>query len=165
MLTACFAIDGTKVWVEKNDSRMVNAYNRLYSFVNVCKRIAIIIKMAKSEQKTCLECGNTIVGRIDKKFCSDLCRIAYNNKLNSDDTNYVRNVNNILRKNRRILLDLNPEGKNKVSRDKLKAKGFDFRYFTSTYTTKEGSLYFYCYDQGYLPIEKESYLLVIKKDF
>ncbi len=121
--------------------------------------------MAKQEQKTCLECGEAIVGRIDKKFCSDLCRIAYNNKLNSDNTNYVRNVNNILRKNRRILLDLNPEGKSKVSRDKMKAMDFDFRYYTSTYTTKEGAQYFYCYEQGYLPIEKDGCLLVIKKDF
>jgi len=121
--------------------------------------------MAKSAEKTCLECDEVIVGRVDKKFCSDLCRIAYNNKLNSDGTNYVRNVNNILRKNRRILLDLNPEGKSKVSRDKLKGKGFDFRYYTSTYTTKEGAQYFYCYEQGYLPIEKDACLLVIKKDF
>jgi len=121
--------------------------------------------MAKSGEKTCLECGESIVGRVDKKFCSDLCRIAYNNKLNSDGTNYVRNVNRILQKNRRILLELNPEGKNRVNGDKLKTLGFDFRYFTSTYTTKEGAQYFYCYDQGYLPIEKNAYLLVIKKDF
>ena len=116
-------------------------------------------------RKTCLECGDKIIGRADKKFCSDACRISYNNKLNSDETNYVRNVNNILRKNRRILLALNPEGKSRVSRDKLKTKGFDFGYYTSTYTTKEGAQYFYCYEQGYLPIEKDFFLLVVKKDF
>lgn len=115
--------------------------------------------------KVCLECEGTFKGRIDKKFCSDQCRISYNNKLNSDVNNYVRNVNNILRKNRRILTELNPEGKSRISHDKLKARGFDFRYFTSTYTTKEGARYMYCYEQGYLPIEKDQYLLVIKKDF
>ena len=43
--------------------------------------------------------------------------------------------------------------------------GFDFQYFTSTYTTKDGAQYFYCYEQGYLPIEKEFFLLVVKKEF
>lgn len=121
--------------------------------------------MVKMSVKVCLECGTELKGRIDKKYCSDQCRTAYNNRLNSDETTYVRNVNNILRRNRRILLELNPEGKSRVSRAKLKVKGFDFSYFTSTYTTKEGSLYFYCYEQGYLPIEKDSFLLVVKKDF
>ena len=61
------------------------------------------------EKKVCLDCGETIKGRSDKKFCNDICRNSYNNKLNSDTTNYVRNVNNILRKNRRVLEELIPE--------------------------------------------------------
>jgi hypothetical protein len=121
--------------------------------------------MGEIEEKTCIECGTPLKGRVDKRFCSDQCRSTYNNKLNSDGSNYVRNVNNILRKNRRILMALNPEGKSKVSCEKLKTKGFNFSYYTSTYTTKEGAQYFYCYDQGYLPIEKDYCLLVIKKEF
>jgi hypothetical protein len=39
-----------------------------------------------------------IVGREDKKFCSDGCRNAYNNKINKDSNNYMRNTNNKLRK-------------------------------------------------------------------
>jgi hypothetical protein len=88
--------------------------------------------MAKTAEKVCLECGEKLVGRADKKFCSDQCRISYNNKLNSDETNYVRNVNNALRKNRRILTELNTTQKTvSVSREKLLEKGFDFKYFTS----------------------------------
>jgi hypothetical protein len=34
----------------------------------------------------------------DKKFCSDGCRNAYNNKINKDSNNYMRNTNNKLRK-------------------------------------------------------------------
>ncbi len=52
-----------------------------------------------------------------------------------------------------------------VSREKLMRKGFDFGYFTSTYKTKDGAIYYYCYEQGYLPIEKEYYLLVVKQEF
>lgn len=116
-------------------------------------------------EKVCLECDAPFKGRIDKKFCSDACRIAFNNRLHSTDKHYVRDINNILRRNRRILMDMNPTGKNKVSHEKLKAKGLNFNYFTSTYKTKEGAQYFYCYEQGYLPIEKDYYLLVVKKEF
>ena len=33
------------------------------------------------------------------------------------------------------------------------------------YKTRDGAQYFYCYDQGYLPIERDWYLLVVKKEF
>ena len=121
-------------------------------------------KKAKIEEKNCLECGSKIIGRADKKFCSDQCRVSHNNKLNSNETNFMRNVNNVLRKNRRILIDLNTTGKSRVSREKLQEKGFDFNLFTSTYTTKEASVYHYCYEQGYLQVDKNWYLLVVKKE-
>lgn len=113
--------------------------------------------------KNCLECNEKIVGREDKKFCSDGCRNAYNNKMNKDSTNLMRNINNKLRKNYRILADLNPEGKSKTTRSKLLGKGFDFEFFTSIYTTKTGNIYYFLYDQGYMAIENEGFVLV-KKD-
>lgn len=115
-------------------------------------------------EKKCPECGNKIAGRSDKKFCSDQCRIAFNNRLNSDETNLVRNVNNILRKNRRILAELNTTGKTKVMREKLSERGFDFHYFTSLYTTKEGAVYHYCYEHGYLQTDKDWFLLVVRQE-
>ena len=113
--------------------------------------------------KTCLECNEKIVGREDKKFCSDGCRNAYNNKINKDSTNYMRNINNKLRKNYRILLALNPEGKTKTTRAKLISKGFDFDYFTNILNTKTGNTYYFLYDQGYMQLESDYYMLV-KKD-
>jgi len=121
-------------------------------------------KGVKNEEKTCLECGDKIKGRADKKFCSDQCRISYNNKLNSDETKYMRNVGYTLRKNRRILMDLNTTGKARVTGDKLAEKGFNFNYFTSTYKTKDNAIYYYCYEQGYLQTDKNWYLLVVKKE-
>lgn len=111
-------------------------------------------------EKECIECGEKIVGREDKKFCSDYCRNAYNNKLNKDSNNLVRNVNNSLRKNYRILKELNPEEKTKTSKSKMLARGFNFDYFTSIYTTKTGTVYYFVYDQGYLPLEGDWYALV-----
>ena len=114
-------------------------------------------------EKSCLECAEKIVGREDKKFCSDSCRNAYNNKINKDSNNYMRNVNNRLRKNYRILCELNKEGKSKTTREKLLSKGFDFDYFTNILSTKTGNSYRFVYDQGYLVLENDFYMLV-KKD-
>ncbi|GAA4111113.1 hypothetical protein GCM10022393_08560 [Aquimarina addita] len=111
-------------------------------------------------QKDCPECGGKIIGRADKKFCSDYCRNAYNNKINKNDKNLVRNINNRLRKNYRILEELNPKEKTKTTKTKLIAKGFDFNFFTSIYTTKVGTVYYFVYNQGYLPLENEYYALV-----
>ena len=115
------------------------------------------------EEKQCPECGRPVHGRIDKKFCSDACRNAFNNKVNAATTNYIRNVNNTLSKNRRILIELNPDGKKKTHRDKLLKKGFDFDFHTNTYTTKAGDTYHFCYEQGYLALD-EGYVLLVKRD-
>jgi predicted nucleic acid-binding Zn ribbon protein len=56
--------------------------------------------------KNCLECGEKNCGR-GQKFCSDGCRNAYNNKINKDSNNYMRNINNKLRKN--YLSNLTPK--------------------------------------------------------
>lgn len=117
------------------------------------------------QQKICSECGEKIVGRIDKKFCSDQCRNSFNNKLNSDSSSYIKNVNNILRKNRRILATLNPNGKSKTIKKRLLNKGFNFQYYTNTYTTKTGTIYYFCYEQGYLPLENDYYALVKKQEY
>jgi len=113
--------------------------------------------------KSCLECEEKIIGREDKKFCSDACRNAYNNKINKDSTNFMRNINNKLRKNYRILRDINSEGKTKTSRSKLLAKGFDFEFFTNMLHTKTGNTYYFLYDQGYLALENDIFMIV-KKD-
>jgi hypothetical protein len=113
--------------------------------------------------KNCLECNEKIVGREDKKFCSDGCRNAFNNKINKDSNNYMRNVNNKLRKNYRILLDANPEGKSKITKTKLLSKGFDFEYFTNILNTNTGNTYYFVYDQGYRFLENDYYMLVKKE--
>ncbi|MDY7395909.1 hypothetical protein UMM65_11690 [Aureibaculum sp. 2210JD6-5] len=110
--------------------------------------------------KVCPECGNKVVGREDKKFCSDYCRNAFNNKVNRDSKNLIRNTNNRLRKNYKILTDLNTTGKTKVTKSKLLNQNFDFNFFTSIYTTKTGNTYYYVYDQGYLSLDNDFYLLV-----
>jgi hypothetical protein len=108
----------------------------------------------------CLECGTKLMGRVDKKFCHETCRNAFNNKLNKDTSNLMRSINNRLRKNHRILSEINLKDKTKVSKLKLLSKNFDFELFTSIYTTKANKTYYFVYDQGYILLEDDSYLLV-----
>ena len=113
-------------------------------------------------QKLCLECGENIQGRSDKKFCTDYCRNSYNNKVNIDSKNLIRNTNNRLKKNYKTLTELNKSGKSKVIRNTLNSHNFDFSLFTSIYKTKTGNVYYYVYDQGYLELDND-YFLLIKK--
>ncbi len=120
----------------------------------------------KKEPTLCLSCGAVVKGRADKKFCNDYCRNEYNNGLKSATTNLVRNINNALGKNRRILENLIPAGQEtaKANAEKLLAKGFQFKYGTHSYTNKKGDVYFFCYDRGYLPLENDWYLVVRRKE-
>jgi predicted nucleic acid-binding Zn ribbon protein len=122
--------------------------------------------MQATENKKCIYCGSTIKGRADKKFCNDYCRNAYNNQLKSNSNNLVRNINNALSKNRRILESILPETEEtaKASKEKLTRLGFQFKYLTHTYVTKSGKTYFYCYDHGYLPLDNDWYLVVKRKE-
>jgi hypothetical protein len=122
--------------------------------------------LKEKDIKTCLFCEKPVKGRSDKKFCDDYCRAAYNNELKSAANNYIRNVNNALGKNRRILENLLPdkEPTAKASRDKLIEKGFQFKYHTHQYTAKNGNTYFYCYEYGYLPLENNWYLIVKRNE-
>ena len=113
-------------------------------------------------QRKCLECGEPLRGRSDQKYCSDYCRNTYNNRLDVDTKNLIRNTNNRLRKNYKVLTELNKSGKTKVTRLRLYDRNFDFNFFTSTYTTKAGKIYYYIYDQGYLELENDYYLLIKK---
>lgn len=116
-------------------------------------------------QTYCLYCAKPVKGRIDKKFCDDWCRNAYNNKRYSQTSNFIRDVNRILRKNRMILSALIPEGKEiaKAPKQKLEEKGFNFQFMTHSYRTKKGLTYFFCYEYGYLSIEHDYYLLVSRE--
>ena len=42
------------------------------------------------------------------------------------------------------------------------SKGFDFEYFTNQLHTKTGNTYFFVYEQGYMPLENDYYILVRK---
>ena len=98
---------------------------------------------ATTETKTCVSCGKTLKGRVDKKFCDDYCRNNYNNqqKAKGSQSSYVRNINNTLLKNRRILEGILPgtEETAKASKDKLQRLGLGWEYRRSSWEKRQRS--------------------------
>jgi hypothetical protein len=123
------------------------------------------INLTQMEPRICLECGLQLSGRKDQKYCSDYCRNTCNNRQNESSTAYVRRINNILRKNRRILSILNPKGKVTIDGMTLAEEGFNFHYFTNIYKTQKGTQYYFCYDEGYIKTVNDQYMLVKKQDY
>ncbi|MBI2257942.1 MAG: hypothetical protein HYU67_03480 [Flavobacteriia bacterium] len=121
--------------------------------------------MKEEESRICLECSSKLRGRKDQRFCSDFCRNAFNNRLNEDANKYVRRINSILRKNRRILESLNPTGKTTIDGLILAESGFNFHYYTNIYSTQKGTDYYFCYDYGYRKIDNNQYLLIVKQNY
>lgn len=117
------------------------------------------------EKQRCQVCGDEMKGRRDKKFCSDQCRVEHHNYQNRDVSKFMTNINNLLRKNHRILEKLNPKGKTRVSKAHLLDEGLNFNYFTNMYKTKNGKAYYFVYDQGYIEIEDGVFTLVQKHEY
>ncbi|GEO03121.1 hypothetical protein AAE02nite_07850 [Adhaeribacter aerolatus] len=69
-------------------------------------------------------------------------------------------INRTLRKNRSILKTLSPMGKTTIRQEYLKIQGFDFRYYTHQYQTRQGNIYNFCYEYGYLLLPEEKVLIV-----
>ena len=113
------------------------------------------------ESKKCKECDEAMrPGRSDKQFCSDQCRSAYNNRRNSDATNEMRCINNLLRKNRRILANFILRGMVRLNREQLIQEGFCFKYFTHLSRSSSGEVYNFCYELGYFEIGENEVLVV-----
>ena len=119
-----------------------------------------------TEERKCQECGTDIYGRVDKKFCSDQCRNTYNNRTQAVQNKYIRKVNYILRKNRRIMEELisnTDKNVKRVKRSDLLDKGFNFDYYTNIYSTKTNNYYYFSYEYGYNVLE-EGYLAIVLRD-
>lgn len=116
--------------------------------------------------QTCTHCQEQFRGRIDKKFCSDYCRSAHHNKSKLDYSTPFKSVNNTLKKNYRILNTLTAISKQvKTNKQTLEEAGFNFNYFTNVFPAKNGKTYYFCYDRGYVALEKNLYAIVVKKEY
>ena len=115
-------------------------------------------------ERRCLDCGQPLFGRSDKKFCDDLCRSNANNQRNSEETGYLRKINSILKRNRKILESLCLDGDRKIKWRVLVSEGFNFDYITDMYDTADEVQYRFCYEYGYLLLANDEVLIVKRRD-
>jgi hypothetical protein len=76
-----------------------------------------------------MECGELLLGREGKKFCSKKCSNKHHNRTRGMSNDLVF-VNRILRGNHRIIFELSRGEQKLIAQETLSAKGFDFERFT-----------------------------------
>ncbi|WP_051394800.1 DUF2116 family Zn-ribbon domain-containing protein [Indibacter alkaliphilus] len=103
-------------------------------------------------KRHCQYCGSAIHGRSDKKFCNDACRSSYNNQRRDDDADEVKNIQYILRTNRKILMMVLEDGVEtvKVPKERLSQLGFNFKYHTHHFQHSPSMNFWFCFDYGFL---------------
>ncbi len=110
----------------------------------------------------CKVCNKEIVGRSDKIFCSVRCKNYYHTNLRRVTNIVVKDIDEILHRNRSILLEIMGKYKNqkKVKRMVLEKKKFAFKYHTHYYTNSKGKMYFYVYDFAWMEFSNDEILIV-----
>jgi hypothetical protein len=112
-----------------------------------------------NKQRVCLECGERIQGRMDKRFCTDHCRSNHYNKQHRNSLEVCSRINYCLRKNHKILSKLVRKSPVVVHRETLLAQGFDFGYITQLRAGEAGHEYRMLYDFSYRNLGGEEYEL------
>jgi len=112
--------------------------------------------------KLCKECGEQTIGRSDKVFCSSYCKSTWHNKKYYSDRKIMNEINTILRRNRRILIDLLDSKITSISTHSLMEKGFNFSYFTSSNKLESGKKCLFCYEIGYFQNTPDSFKIKLK---
>ena len=115
----------------------------------------------------CKLCKKKIIGRSDKIFCSASCKSYYHRKLRKVTKTATLSIDKILHRNRSILLEIMGKHRVKLSLDRitLEKKKFNFKYHTHFHINKQGKMYKYLYDFGYMEFSDDKVLIVrIKKN-
>jgi hypothetical protein len=99
-------------------------------------------------EKKCLDCGQSLNGRLDKKFCGDACRTSYHNRRWHHRSNTIRKINLVLFRNHCILAELMEKGQTMVCVHELQLMGFSPGHYTGMEANPRNTLYF-CYDIMY----------------
>jgi predicted nucleic acid-binding Zn ribbon protein len=116
----------------------------------------------------CPICNSPLLGRSDKKYCSDQCRYLANNKIKIQTERPILEINKALRQNRSILKKLCPIGKVVVRKEVLVAMGYEVAVFSSLFVTSNKQVYYICYDYAFTPLLErnvEKALIVTRQDY
>lgn len=101
--------------------------------------------------KKCIYCGEELHGRIDKKFCDNHCKSAFQYKNNSNEAGSIYfKIDKQLKKNRSLLKQYNKAGKATVRLETLIEQGFNPKIFTHYWKNGKGDVYLFVYEFGFL---------------
>ncbi len=104
--------------------------------------------ISRKEESGCLECGDSLRGRKDKKFCCLSCKNSYNNRRYRDLRRYRAEIMARLSRNYEILESLLDDGEKRAELEDLCGVGFDAECVTGTRKTS-GHEECSCFDISY----------------
>ena len=106
----------------------------------------------EEEKKYCPNCRGLIIGRSDKRFCSDSCRTMFHNRIYRDRHGELTRIDRILKRNHSIIEKLYVTGKRKIQFTDLFGMGFNFDYITSLRENPDNGSSFIlgCYDYTFV---------------
>ena len=112
--------------------------------------------------KKCKICNEKIVGRSDKMFCSVRCKSLYHFKLRKVTNEATLQIDEILHRNRSILLEILGKKKMqvKIKRIVLERKKFRFKYITHFHINSKGKMYHHVYDFAWIEFSDDEILIV-----
>ncbi len=120
-------------------------------------------------ERFCLNCGEKLIGRIDKKYCGSYCRSNFHYEASKEKAeSFFKQIDHQLKKNRRILAAYNKSGKSTVRKEVLLAEGFHSRVFTHYWKAGNGNTYLFVYEYGFQQIienGKTKFSLVTWQDY
>ena len=115
--------------------------------------------------KQCKMCRERLTGRRDKIFCDIYCKNDYHAKLRSVTAEATLQIDNILHRNRSILLEImgKRSTKKKISRLFLDDKNFNFDFVTGYHINIKKKHVNHVYDFSWLIFSDEEVLITRKR--
>jgi hypothetical protein len=117
------------------------------------------------EAKKCKICKKPIVGRKNKVFCSVACKNYYHKHLRYASFKAAIRINEYLKRNHGILLELLGKNKTqvKIYRNVLEDKKFRFKYHTHIHINSKGKTFHYIYDLAWMEFSDDEVLIIRKR--
>ena len=109
------------------------------------------------EVRVCLNCGEPITGRADKRFCCSKCKNEWNNSLSILDRQNRNRIINILLKNYMVLQAALESEEKAPELGTLVKAGFHPEYVTGFRRVRRGRDEYRCFDICYNKTEARLY--------
>jgi len=109
----------------------------------------------QDDPPVCLNCGETLYGRTDKKFCNATCKNNFHNMETRHFKLGCRIFEEKLRRNHIILESLLQTGMNSAQKSRLEEAGFDPGVTSGVVMQKNRQMEFICLDIIYRMTEKK----------